>query len=44
MTNDEITIINIKLNEELLRRLEKTSALRKKSVDKIVSEMIEKHL
>jgi len=44
MTNDEITIINIKLNEELLRRLEKASALQKKSVDKLVSEMIEKYL
>ncbi len=43
MTNDE-TIISLRLNEELVKKLEKACVHRRESIDFIISELIEKYL
>ena len=43
MSENEV-IISLRLNEDLVKKLEKACVTRKASMDNIVSELIDKHL
>ena len=42
--NDNEVIVSIRLNEDLVRKLEKACITRKASMDNLVSELIDKYL